>query len=94
MCRERLNYFSKMQRKQVAKLTYSELCSYIGSTVRLTSDCDIFPNFDVTGEIQNITIRDNIEYVITIAVDTHTSVYHKKILQIGSNMSNLTIEPE
>ena len=60
----------------------------------MTSDCDMFPNFDVTGEIQNITIRDNIEYVITIAVDTHTSEYHKKILQVGSNMSNLTIEPE
>ena len=81
-------------RKQVAKLTYSELCSYIGQTVRMTSDCDMFPNFDVTGEIQNITIRDNIEYIITIAVDTRTSVYHKKILYIGSNMSNLTIEPE
>lgn len=81
-------------RKQVAKLTYSELCSYIGQTVRMTSDCDMFPNFDVTGEIQNITIRDNIEYIITIAVDTHTSVYHKKILYIGSNMSNLTIETE
>ena len=81
-------------RKHVAKLTYSELCSYIGETVRMTSDCDMFPNFDVTGEIQNITIRDNIEYIITIAVDTHTSVYHKKMLQIGSNMSNLTIEPE
>ena len=81
-------------RKQVAKLTYSELCSYIGQTVRMTSDCDMFPNFDVTGEIQNITIRDNIEYIITIAVDTHTSVYHKKIIQIGSNMSNLTIELE
>lgn len=60
----------------------------------MTSDCDMFPNFDVTGEIQNITIRDNIEYIITIAVDTHTSVYHKKIIQIGSNMSNLTIELE
>ena len=60
----------------------------------MTSDCDMFPNFDVTGEIQNISIRDNIEYVITIAVDTDASVYHKKILQIGSNMSNLTIEPE
>ena len=81
-------------RKQVAKLTYSELCSYIGQTVRMTSDCDMFPNFDVTGEIQNISIRDNIEYVITIAVDTHASVYHKKILYIGSNMSNLTIELE
>ena len=82
-------------RKYVAKLTYSELCSYIGQTVRMTSDCDMFPNFDVTGEIQNITIRDNIEYVITIAVTkTVNNKYHKKILYIGSNMSNLTIELE
>ena len=61
----------------------------------MTSDCDMFPNFDVTGEIQNITIRDNIEYVITIAVTkTVNNTYNKKILHIGSNMSNLTIEPE
>ena len=61
----------------------------------MTSDCDMFPNFDVTGEIQNISIRDNIEYVITIAVTkTVNNTYNKKILHIGSNMSNLTIELE
>lgn len=93
MYKERPNYFSRMYTKQVSQLTYSELCSYIGQTVRMMSDCDMFPNFDVTGEIQDISIRSNIEYIITIYVSrTENNVYNKRQLQVGSNMSNLTIE--
>ena len=67
----------------ISKYTYSELCNQlIGKIVNFKSDCQFFPNFDVTGKVLSITISKNNEYIIKI-------LRNGKTYDIGSNMKNL-----
>jgi hypothetical protein len=67
----------------ISKYTYSELCNQlIGKIVNFKSDCQFFPNFDVTGKVLSITINKNNEYIIKI-------LRNGKTYDIGSNMKNL-----
>lgn len=69
----------------VKDLSYNDLCkTLIGRKVNFKSDCQFFPNFDVTGKVLSITIAPNNEYLIQIKVASG------KIYDIGSNMRNLT----
>ena len=69
----------------VKKLTYAQLLKYTSTRCRLTSDCEFFPNFNVTGIVDSINIQSN-EYVINIKTEPTG-----KIIPVGSNMRNLKI---
>ena len=70
----------------VKKLKYEELMTFVGSRCQLKSDCEFFPNFNVTGTIRDVSINNN-EYIINIETEPTG-----KIIPIGSNMRNLTIK--
>ena len=57
----------------------------IGRKVRFKSDCEIFPNFDVTGRVTGISYS-NSEIIIKCLTEKG------KALTIGSNMKNLRFE--
>lgn len=69
----------------VSKHTYIDLCNIlIGKVVNFKSDCQFFPNFDVTGKVLSINISSTSnEYIIKI-------LRNGKKYDIGSNMSNLS----
>ena len=57
----------------------------LGKIVHLTSDCDIFPNFNVTGKVTGRDISKTGEHLIYI------NIKHKR-LTVGLNMKNLRFE--
>ena len=65
-------------------MTYDEIYSLKGSTIQFVSDCEIFPNFDVTGKVKSISLEGS-EYVFTVSIKG-------KNIHIGSNMKNLRIK--
>ena len=68
----------------IKKYTYENLCKkLIGKKVKLTSDCEFFPNFKVIGRVLEINISRNDEYLIKVKTNTN------KIIDVGSNMHNL-----
>lgn len=70
----------------VKKLKYTDLLMLVGSRCHFKSDCEFFPNFNITGTIKDVSINNN-EYLINIETEPTG-----KIIPIGSNMRNLTIE--
>ena len=67
----------------VSKYSYTELCNQlIGKIVNFKSDCQFFPNFDITGKVLTIDITKNNEYLIKL-------LRNGKVYDIGSNMRNL-----
>lgn len=69
----------------VSKHSYIELSKLIGKKVRFKSDCEFFPNFDITGIVRSIDIGNYDEYIFNIRRGNKD--YH-----IGSHMRNLTYE--
>ena len=68
----------------ISKLDYKYLRdNLLYKTVNFKSDCEFFPNFDLTGYVSDITIKNN-EYIF--------NVKHKngKKYTIGSHMRNLS----
>lgn len=57
-----------------------------GKKVHMTSDCEFFPNFDIKGKIISYTMRNN-ELVFKI-ITTNKN----KVIDVGSNMKNLSFE--
>ena len=73
-------------RSAVKKCTYQELVNQLlNKKVNFKSECQFFPNFDVTGVVYDIQIRNN-EYLIMLHYK------NGKTYTIGSNMHNLTFE--
>lgn len=71
---------------EVKNIPYNELYKIImGKTVNFKSDCEFFPNFDVTGKVYKIERRIN-ETIIYVKTKSG------KNITIGSNMKNLTYE--
>ena len=71
--------------EKISKYSYKDLNKkLIGNIVRFTSDCQLFPNFDVTGKVISISIASNNEYIIEIIRQNSNKRY-----KIGSNMHNL-----
>ena len=64
-------------------MTYDEIYSLRGNEVRFISDCEIFPNFDITGKVKSISLEGS-EYIFTVLVKG-------KSIYIGSNMKNLKV---
>lgn len=56
-----------------------------GKNVRFVSDCEIFPNFDVTGKVLSIEIGKNNEYIFKLRTA-------RRVISVGSNMKNLKVE--
>lgn len=68
---------------KVKNISYNILSkSILGKTVNFKSDCEFFPNFNVTGKVYKLELRQD-----------ETLIYVKtrqgKKLTIGSNMKNL-----
>lgn len=57
----------------------------IGRTVHFKSDCEFFPNFDVTGKVLSYKLYNN-ELLIKIKLP------NGKLIDVGSNMKNLSFE--
>ena len=69
--------------KFVKNMTYDDISSLRGNEVRFISDCEIFPNFDITGKVKSISLEGS-EYIFTVLVKG-------KNIYIGSNMKNLKV---
>ena len=54
----------------------------IGKNVQFKSDCEFFPNFDVTMKISSIYLQNN-------EIIFEGTVKNKRNFKIGSNMKNL-----
>ena len=70
--------------KLVKKMTYDEIYSLTGSTIQFVSDCELFPNFDVTGKVKSISLEGS-EYIFNVFIKG-------KNIHIGSNMKNLRVK--
>ena len=57
----------------------------LANNVHFKSDCEFFPNFDVTGKVIRITLN-NTEIIIDVLTK------NRKQIKIGSNMKNLRYE--
>ncbi len=72
---------------KISKYSYNELCKLlIGKNVNFISDCQFFPNFNVTGYVISIDIVSNNEFKI------HIKRNNGKYYDIGSHMHNLQFE--
>ena len=69
--------------KLVKDMTYDEIFALRGNEVRFISDCEIFPNFDITGKVKSISLEGS-EYIFTV-------LFKGKNIYIGSNMKNLKV---
>ena len=71
----------------VSSKSISQISSeLLGKKVHMKSDCEFFPNFDVTGKITAVKPGQNGETVMTMLVTNGKTLY------IGSNMKNLRYE--
>lgn len=69
----------------VSSYSYQDLCkNLIGKNVNFKSNCEFFPNFDISGKVLSISIASNNEYLIKIVTKNH------KYYDIGSNMKELS----
>ena len=59
----------------------------LGKRVRFTSDCELFPNFDVRVQVVSISISQNKEVLFNCR-----NLSDRKKLTIGSNMKNLKFQ--
>lgn len=57
----------------------------IGRIVHFKSDCEFFPNFDVTGKVLSYKLYNN-ELLIKIKLP------NGKLIDVSSNMKNLSFE--
>lgn len=68
------------------KYPYNKLTSkLLGKKVHFTSDCQLFPNFNVTGKVVNISLEKGIPLIKTILTSGKT-------IHIDGGMSNLQFE--
>lgn len=65
-------------------MAYDEIYSLKGSNIQFVSDCELFPNFDVTGKVMSISLEGS-EYVFNVFIKG-------KNIHIGSNMKNLRVK--
>ena len=59
----------------------------LGKRVRFTSDCELFPNFDVKVQVISVSISQNREILFDCR-----NLSNRKKLTIGSNMKNLRFQ--
>ena len=87
----KLLYFYKIRCDKVEKVssyTIENITSkLLGKRVRFTSDCELFPGFDVKVQVVSISISQNREILFNCR-----NLSNRKKLVIGSNMRNLKFQ--
>ena len=74
--------------EKVSSYTIEKITSkLLGKRVRFTSDCELFPNFDVKVQVISVSISQNREILFDCR-----NISNRKKLVIGSNMRNLKFE--
>ena len=82
-----LNLFLTTMEK-VSSYTIEKITSkLLGKRVRFTSDCELFPNFDVKVQVISVSISQNREILFDCR-----NISNRKKLVIGSNMRNLRFQ--
>lgn len=72
----------------VKKYTYNQIKEMLNKkTVRFVSDCQFFPDFDVTGKVRYVDVASNGELMFHLKL-----LKSQKKIQIGYNMKNLKFE--
>ena len=72
---------------QASKYSYPTLSSITnGKVVHFISDCEMFPNFDITGKVMSVSYN-NSETIFKVKIRGK-----EKTIHIGSNMKNLQFE--
>ena len=71
---------------EVKKYTYETLLKLcLGNYVHFTSDCELFPNFDIKCKVLQMKMENN-EILFTCKLS------NGKTITVGSNMRNLQFE--
>ena len=90
-CHRDTSIFTKenlLKVEKVSSYTIEKITSkLLGKRVRFTSDCELFPNFDVKVQIVSISISQNREIIFDCR-----NLSNRKKLVIGSNMKNLRFQ--
>ena len=74
--------------EKVSSYTIEKITSkLLGKKVRFTSDCELFPNFDVKVQVVSLSISQNREILFDCR-----SLSNRKKLTIGSKMKNLRFQ--
>ena len=88
---ETLLFFIKenfLKVEKVSSYTIEKITSkLLGKRVRFTSDCELFPNFDVKVQVISVSISQNREILFDCR-----NISNRKKLVIGSNMRNLKFQ--
>ena len=72
--------------KNVKKYTFETLTTLcLGKQVHFTSDCELFPNFDIKCKVLQMKL-ENSEIIFTCKLS------NGKTIMVGSNMRNLQFE--
>jgi hypothetical protein len=71
----------------IKKMSYEKIASaLLGKTVHFTSDCSLFPNFDVRGKVISFTYAKNGNLMFNMKLTSG------RMLVVDSKMSNLAFE--
>ena len=74
--------------EKVSSYTIEKITSkLLGKKVRFTSDCELFPNFDIKVQVISLSISQNREILFDCR-----NLSNRKKLTIGSNMKNLRFQ--
>lgn len=74
--------------ESVSSYTIEKITSkLLGKKVRFTSDCELFPNFDVKVQVVSLSISQNREILFDCR-----NLSNRKKLTIGSKMKNLRFQ--
>lgn len=74
--------------EKVSSYTIEKITSkLLGKKVRFTSDCELFPNFDIKVQVVSLSISQNREILFDCR-----NLSNRKKLTIGSNMKNLRFQ--
>lgn len=74
--------------ESVSSYTIEKITSkLLGKKVRFTSDCELFPNFDVKVQVVSVSISQNREILFDCR-----NLSNRKKLTIGSKMKNLRFQ--
>lgn len=74
--------------ESISSYTIEKITSkLLGKKVRFTSDCELFPNFDVKVQVVSVSISKNREILFDCR-----NLSNRKKLTIGSKMKNLRFQ--
>ena len=74
--------------ENISSYDYEKIANnLVGKPIRFVSDCELFPNFDVSGKIINLSINSTGEIIMNFRIRSTG-----RIIIIGSRMRNLRFE--